>query len=250
LRPQSSGGARALASSTRPLAAASPGSSSSSSSAADAAAAAAVAALATYEDAYFNAAAPLISDDAYDALKKASGRKGKGVGAPPATTSTLPKAAHPARLLSLDAVHSRGEAEAWGVRAMAKLKGGDAADTAWAVEPKFDGLAARCSFVGGRLAAVVTRGDGRVGEDVTPAAAGGRILGLPIVLSGADGGGDGSVHPDGLVALDEVAADEVAGGEVLVAGDGDEGAAEAVEEKGEQAVRHGERDKKAGKKKG
>ena len=29
-----------------------------------------------------------------------------------------------------------------------------------------------------------------------------------------------------------------------------EGAAEAVEEKGKQAVRHGERDKKAGKKKG
>jgi DNA ligase (NAD+) len=196
-RPFFSSSHHSLASSTRPPAAA-----SAAKAEDDDAPAAAAAALAAYEDAYFNAATPLISDDAYDALKaKASRqkRKGRGVGAAPSPASALPKAAHPARLLSLDAVHSRAEAEAWGARAAARLKAvGAAAPSAataaqaWAVEPKFDGLAARCSYEGGRLAAVVTRGDGRVGEDVTPAAAGGRILGLPVVLGGGGGGAGGA----------------------------------------------------------
>ena len=117
-RPFFSSSHHSLASSTRPPAAA-----SAAKAEDDDAPAAAAAALAAYEDAYFNAATPLISDDAYDALKaKASRqkRKGRGVGAAPSPASALPKAAHPARLLSLDAVHSRAEAEAWGARAAAR----------------------------------------------------------------------------------------------------------------------------------
>jgi len=168
------------------------------------------AALDAYDDAYFNAGAPLISDDAYDSLKAKAAPRGRPpagkVGALPLSTSTLPKAAHPARLLSLDAVHSRAEAEAWGLRTAARLEaaglGGDAS-TAWAVEPKFDGLASRCSYVGGTLAAVVTRGDGRVGEDVTPAAASGRILGLPVVLK-SDGDSGGATEGESLEVRGEV----------------------------------------------
>jgi hypothetical protein len=38
--------------------------------------------------------------------------------------------------------------------------------------------------------------------------------------------GQGAVHPDGLAALDQEAPDQIRGGQVVVAGDGDQGALE------------------------
>ena len=43
----------------------------------------------------------------------------------------------------------------------------------------------------------------------------------------AHGAGQGPVHPGGLAALDQIAAHQVGGGEVVVAGNGDEGSLEA-----------------------
>ncbi|WP_310741459.1 hypothetical protein [Microbispora sp. H10670] len=49
--------------------------------------------------------------------------------------------------------------------------------TAWSSEPKLDGLAIAARYRGGRLAQLVTRGDGTKGEDVSHVI--GTIVGLP-----------------------------------------------------------------------
>ncbi|HEX4815163.1 MAG TPA: NAD-dependent DNA ligase LigA, partial [Nonomuraea sp.] len=55
--------------------------------------------------------------------------------------------------------------------------------TAWSVEPKLDGLAISARYRHGRLAQLVTRGDGMAGEDVSHAI--GTIVGLPDRLADA-----------------------------------------------------------------
>jgi DNA ligase (NAD+) len=71
---------------------------------------------------------------------------------------------HAERLLSLDNAFSREELEAWWTRVA--RDGGDAADLL--CELKVDGLAINLTYEQGRLVRGATRGDGRVGEDVTP----------------------------------------------------------------------------------
>jgi len=96
---------------------------------------------------------------------------------------------------------------------------------------RLDDLAA---LVDGQDAAVVGE---RVDQDdrVLP-----RLDDLVEVADGAvlDGLAERAVHPDRLVALDQVAADQVAAGQVLVAGDGDQVVREPVVRGPAQRVRH------------
>ena len=110
-------------------------------------------------------------------------------------SSPVAKVRHPSPMLSLDSVNSREDLEAWGRKAELKLaraseddeeeaRGGrqrssssasssssssSASSSSWVVEPKMDGLALRLEYRKGKLVRAATRGDGRVGEDVTAA---------------------------------------------------------------------------------
>ncbi|GGL85570.1 DNA ligase A [Nakamurella endophytica] len=70
---------------------------------------------------------------------------------------------HAERLLSLDNVFSADELTAWMERAARDA----AAPVHWLTELKIDGLAVNLTYERGRLVRAATRGDGRVGEDVT-----------------------------------------------------------------------------------
>ena len=70
---------------------------------------------------------------------------------------------HPSPMWSLDNAFSFQELVAWGKRVERVL--GASADY-WC-ELKVDGAAVDLTYVGGRLAVAATRGDGRVGEDIT-----------------------------------------------------------------------------------
>ncbi len=70
---------------------------------------------------------------------------------------------HAERMLSLDNVFSADELAEWATRAEAAA--GRAVH--WLLELKIDGLALNLRYENGRLVSAATRGDGRVGEDVT-----------------------------------------------------------------------------------
>jgi len=85
----------------------------------------------------------------------------------PAPSTTFAPVEHPQRLLSLDDVFSEEELAAWLARTSAAVA--DFSDTpiAWLTEVKIDGLAVDLIYHHGLLVRAATRGDGRVGEDVT-----------------------------------------------------------------------------------
>ncbi len=87
---------------------------------------------------------------------------------------------HLERLQSLDNAFSDEELSAWAARVRREV--GDAGN--YLCEVKIDGLAVALVYERGRLVRGATRGDGRVGEDVTPNI---RTIGdVPMRLTGAD----------------------------------------------------------------
>jgi DNA ligase (NAD+) len=72
---------------------------------------------------------------------------------------------HALPMMSLDNAFDLGELEAWAERVGRGL--GAATSPAYVCELKFDGLAMSLRYERGRLVRAATRGDGRVGEDVT-----------------------------------------------------------------------------------
>ena len=88
--------------------------------------------------------------------------------------------AHSAAMLSLDNVFSTEELLGF-LERVEKHVGAKVA--AWRVEPKLDGLAISARYEAGHLTSLVTRGDGKTGEDVLHAA--GLIKGLPAKLAKA-----------------------------------------------------------------
>ncbi len=72
-------------------------------------------------------------------------------------------AGHPERMLSLDNVFSSEELDDW----LARTERDAGAAVGWLTELKIDGLAIDLVYRHGRLVQAATRGDGRVGEDVT-----------------------------------------------------------------------------------
>ena len=80
------------------------------------------------------------------------------VGAPVAETSSFANVEHPERMLSLDNVFDTGELDDWLTRTPAAR---------YLTELKIDGLSIDLVYRNGHLERAATRGDGRIGEDIT-----------------------------------------------------------------------------------
>lgn len=84
-------------------------------------------------------------------------------------SATFSPVEHRVPMMSLDNVFSPEELQAWGERLERRLSelGDSSAGAALVAELKIDGLAVSIRYENGRLVQAATRGDGRVGEDVT-----------------------------------------------------------------------------------
>jgi DNA ligase (NAD+) len=96
-----------------------------------------------------------------------------------ASTTMFAPVEHAERMLSLDNVFSPDELRDWCVKAQSSA--GRA--VRWLAELKIDGLAISLRYENGVLTSAATRGDGRVGEDVTVNAV--RVRGIPTRLAGS-----------------------------------------------------------------
>lgn len=86
---------------------------------------------------------------------------------------------HSEAMLSLDKAHTTAEVEAFLAR-FAKLAGNPTPELT--VEVKLDGVALAARYSNGTLVQVITRGDGRTGEDVTSQIATGKVTGMPLTV--------------------------------------------------------------------
>ena len=131
-----------------------------------------------YSKAYYVMDAPKISDKEYDELFDSllEMERQTGIILPDSPTQRvggdpLPwfeEHAHIQRLWSLDKVRTREELMEWGhkVQRMAQSQG--LPPVKYALEYKFDGLTVNLTYENGRLTKGATRGNGVVGEDITP----------------------------------------------------------------------------------
>ena len=126
-------------------------------------------------DLYYGTDSPEISDAEFDALvKELSNLEAKhpefadaqspseAIGA--ASFTTFAPVIHAVPMTSLDNAMDEEELRAWGERV---LKGLDGQVPRYVCELKIDGLAISIRYEQGRLVQAATRGDGKVGEDVT-----------------------------------------------------------------------------------
>jgi DNA ligase (NAD+) len=122
--------------------------------------------------------APTISDGEFDAMMRqlmeleeafpalrTPDSPSQQVGGPPSTT--FDPVEHLQRLMSLDNAFSREELDRWAQRAIRELGEKRLEQSGYLCELKVDGLAIDLVYRDGRLVRAATRGDGRVGEDVT-----------------------------------------------------------------------------------
>jgi DNA ligase (NAD+) len=125
---------------------------------------------------YYTEANPTISDVEYDQLAQAlrayeEANPGeivdwsptRKVGHQPA--SSFPKVERPVAMLSLDNTYGEEDLRAFYERV---VKGLDGEVPVFSVEPKIDGFGIELTYKKGLLTLGATRGDGRIGEDVTP----------------------------------------------------------------------------------
>ncbi len=148
--------------------------------------------IAHHNERYYADDAPEVSDAEYDLLVRElatlesehpdlvdDASPTRLIGAGGLSTAFAP-VTHREPMTSLDNAMDRSELSAWGERI---AKGLDGAPTTFVCELKIDGLAMSLRYEGGRLVQAATRGDGRVGEDVTANVA--TIASVPKVLTGA-----------------------------------------------------------------
>ena len=136
--------------------------------------------LAEHNRRYYVLDDPLIGDDEYDALLdelraieadrpelRTPDSPTQRVGAPP--LDRFERVEHAEPMLSLANARNEEELRAWETRIRNHLKRLDitAAEFSYTTEPKIDGLAIALTYENGVLVRGATRGDGRVGEDVT-----------------------------------------------------------------------------------
>jgi DNA ligase (NAD+) len=144
---------------------------------------------------YHDHDAPEISDADYDALVRENAAleaafphlvradsPSKLVGAP--TTSALAKVTHAKAMLSLDNAFADEEVAEFVARIRRFLNLAEDAAVALTAEPKIDGLSCSLRYENGVLVQAATRGDGAVGEDVTPNVR--TIADIPERLAGSD----------------------------------------------------------------
>ncbi len=136
------------------------------------------------QQAYYGADAPTMADQAYDdAIRRlqALERQHPELASPDSVTQKVGSATvtdfapvtHRQRLLSLDNITTQEELAAWLRRS---------GEGPWLCEVKIDGLAINLLYLDGRLEVAATRGDGRVGENVTHNVR--TIDGIPNTLQG------------------------------------------------------------------
>ncbi|MXO73732.1 NAD-dependent DNA ligase LigA [Altererythrobacter aerius] len=99
--------------------------------------------------------------------------------------SPLSKVPHEVRMMSLDNAFSDEEVADFVARVRRFLALAPDAPLAFTAEDKIDGLSCSLRYEKGRLVRAATRGDGTVGEDVTPNVA--HIADIPQVLTGSEG---------------------------------------------------------------
>lgn len=141
-------------------------------------------------EAYYGRDAELIDDATYDTWMRALQELERlfpelqsqdsptlTVGA--AESSLFDPVTHAERMLSLDNVFSAEELTQW----CEKTRAAAGRDVRWLTELKIDGLAINLRYENGELVSAATRGDGRVGEDVTENAL--RVAGIPQRLAGS-----------------------------------------------------------------
>ncbi len=140
-------------------------------------------------DAYYERDASVVSDADYDALVhelEAIEREHPELQGQDSPTQTVggrvaaqfDPVTHAERMLSLDNVFSLDELREWA----AKTQESAGRPVHWLTELKIDGLAISLRYEHGVLTSAATRGDGRVGEDVTANAL--RVAGIPARLAG------------------------------------------------------------------
>jgi DNA ligase (NAD+) len=137
-------------------------------------------AIARHDELYHAQDAPEISDAEYDALVRRnaeleaafphlirpdspSQKVGHEIAASP-----LGKVAHEVRMMSLDNAFSDEEVEEFAARVRRFLNLAPDAEVVMTAEDKIDGLSCSLRYESGHLVRAATRGDGQVGEEVTP----------------------------------------------------------------------------------
>jgi DNA ligase (NAD+) len=113
-----------------------------------------------------------------------------------APRSDLPKVQHPAPVLSLSNAFSDDDVRAWRERIGRLLPSNATVD--YVVEPKFDGLSVILTYENGLFVQGATRGNGSIGEDITP-----NLRTLPSVPLRIPTAKDGPAPPPYLVVRGE-----------------------------------------------
>ncbi len=150
--------------------------------------------IARHDRLYHDLDAPEIPDAAYDALVRENREleeqfpdlvradsPSRRLGAAP--TSPLAKVRHARPMLSLDNGFSAEEARDFVARIRRFLNLPEGEPVALTAEPKIDGLSCSLRYENGELKLAATRGDGSIGEDVTPNAL--TINDIPRLVEGA-----------------------------------------------------------------
>lgn len=140
-------------------------------------------------DAYYGADAELVDDATYDGwmqrlesierqYPELQGQDSPTLTVGAAQATQFAPVEHAERMLSLDNVFSVDELREW----CAKAEASAGRRVRWLTELKIDGLAISLRYEDGVLTSAATRGDGRIGEDVTFNAV--RVEGIPRQLEG------------------------------------------------------------------